>query len=154
MPKSSISLLIALLMLGPCVTAAGQLPPPAHYIITAAASAIKVDGILDEPAWQKATTIKLPYEEMPGDNTPPPVETDCLLTFDAGHLYIAFRCFDPEPHKLRAHLMDRDAIDTFVQDDHVLIVLDCLQRRKAGISVPGKSPGRAGRRQLQRARGL
>ena len=29
-------------------------------------------------------------------------------------LYLAFRAFDPRPSEIRAHLMDRDAIDTFV----------------------------------------
>ena len=133
MSKSSIGLLVALLMLVSGARAADELPAPAHYIITAAVSAIRVDGILDEPAWQKATTIKLPFEEMPGDNTPAPVDTDCLLTFDGSHLYAAFRCFDPEPHKLRAHLMDRDAIDTFVQDDHVFIVLDAFNDERRGF---------------------
>ena len=30
----------------------------------------------------------------------------------------------PDPSKIRAHLMDRDAINTFVQDDHVTVLID------------------------------
>lgn len=60
-----------------------------------------------------------------------PVDTDCLVTYDRANIYIAFRCLDPEPQKIRAHLMDRDVIDTFVQDDHVSVWLDTFndQRR-------------------------
>ena len=47
-----------------------------------------------------------------------------LVTYDHAKIYIAFRCFDPEPQKIRAHLMDRDAIDTFIMDDHVSFMLD------------------------------
>jgi hypothetical protein len=66
----------------------------------------------------------VPTEWTPGDNTPAPVDTDCLVTYDRANIYLAFRCYDPEPQKIRAHLMDRDAIDTFVMDDHVSFMLD------------------------------
>jgi len=99
-------------------------PKPQNYTVTAATSAIKVDGNLDEEAWEDATVIKVLYEWMPGDNVPAPVDTDCLVTFDTNNFYIAFRCFDPEPSKIRAHLMDRDAMDTFIQDDHIDFMLD------------------------------
>ncbi|MCP5102015.1 MAG: carbohydrate binding family 9 domain-containing protein, partial [bacterium] len=68
--------------------------------------------------------IKIIYEWTPGDNIPAPVKTECLVTFDKSKLYIAFKCFDPEPGKIRAHLMDRDSMDTFVQDDNVGFMLD------------------------------
>jgi hypothetical protein len=99
-------------------------PKPQNYTIAAATSAIKVDGELDEKAWEDATVIKVLYEWLPGDNVPAPVDTDCLVTFDTNKFYIAFRCFDPEPSKIRAHLMDRDAMDLFIQDDHINFMLD------------------------------
>ena len=99
-------------------------PKVKNYSVTAATSAIKVDGNLDEKAWEDATVIKVLYEWLPGDNVPAPVDTDCLVTFDRNNFYIAFRCFDPEPSKIRAHLMDRDAMDTFIQDDHIDFMLD------------------------------
>lgn len=96
----------------------------AHYTLTSATSEITVDGILNERAWSEATVFKLLYEWLPGDNVPPPVDTDCLVTFNRDNFYIAFRCYDPEPSKIRAHLMDRDAIDTFIQDDHISVMVD------------------------------
>ena len=110
-----------------------EFPPAKHYTVSPATSKIKVDGVLDEDAWKHAALIKLPYEWFPGDNIPAPVDTDCLVTFDRSHLYVAFRCFDPEPKKIRAHLMDRDAIDTFIQDDHVLFQVDTFNDERRGF---------------------
>ncbi len=101
-----------------------EYPPAMNYSITEAVSKIKIDGLLDEEAWQKATNIDLPFEWLPGDNTPSIVKTECLVTFSKSNLYIAFRCFDPEPRKIRAHLMNRDSIDTFILDDHVSFMID------------------------------
>ena len=68
--------------------------------------------------------MPLPYEWSPGDNMPPPVETECLVTYDAKNLYVAFRAHDPTPADIRAHLMDRDDTDTLIQDDHVGVMID------------------------------
>ncbi len=109
-------------------------PPPqpaAPFEISPATGKIKIDGVLDEGAWKNCQAIKLPTEWTPGDNTPAPVDTDCLVAYDRANIYIAFRCLDPEPQKIRAHLMDRDVIDTFIQDDNVSVWLDTFndQRR-------------------------
>jgi hypothetical protein len=108
-----------------------QAPPAAKpaltaqpYTVTRAASAVKADGMLDDEAWSTARVIPIAYEWTPGDNVAPPVRTDFLVTYDRQNLYLAFRAFDPRPSEIRAHLMDRDAIDTFVQDDHVTILID------------------------------
>jgi hypothetical protein len=123
------AVVIACLVGGATVFA--QAPAPARpplaaqaFTVTRAESKIVVDGALDEPAWAAATVIPVVYEYQPGENTPPPVRTDALVTFDRENLYIAFRAFDPRPGEIRAHLMDRDAMDTFVQDDHVTIMID------------------------------
>jgi hypothetical protein len=104
-----------------------------RYLVSMVGSKIKIDGNLEEPAWEKATKIDLFYEWTPGDNVPPPVDTICYVTFDKSHLYVAFRCLDPHPEKIRAHLMDRDAIDTFIQDDHVDFQIDPFNDERRGF---------------------
>jgi hypothetical protein len=128
-----LSFLAAMIVLGalpaPGFAQAPQ-PPPASalprvtFAVTRAASSIKIDGVLDEDAWKTAAVVPLPYEWAPGENVPPPVETQCLVTYDAKNLYVAFRAHDPRPADIRAHLMDRDDTDTLVQDDHVGIMID------------------------------
>jgi hypothetical protein len=109
-------------------------PPTAiRYNVTAAPSTVSVDGVLNEPAWQQATTIPLRYEWMPGDGVAPPVATTCWVTFDREHLYVAFEASDPNPEAIRAHLMDRDAISTLSQDDHVTITVDPFNGERRGF---------------------
>ena len=106
---------------------------PKSYSVSPATSEIKIDGILDEQAWQDATVGDFPFEWLPGDNITPPVETEFLITFSSSHLYVAYRCFDPEPQKIRAHLMDRDAINKFIQDDHVNFIVDPFNDERRGF---------------------
>jgi hypothetical protein len=85
---------------------------------------IVIDGVIDETEWENCQTIDLPYEWSPGDNIPALVKTDCFIAYDKSNLYIAFRCFDTDPSNIRAHYIERDAINTFIQDDHVAINVD------------------------------
>ena len=112
---------------------AAEIPPAKNYTVAPAASKVQIDGLLDEPAWQGAAVMSLDTEWMPGDNTPAPVKTECLVTFDRSNFYIAFRCFDPEPNKIRAHLMDRDATDTLIQDDHISVIIDSFNDERRGF---------------------
>jgi len=112
---------------------AGQQPKAQNYTVKRTTSEIKIDGALDEKAWSEAAVIKVPFEWFPSDNIPAPVETECLIVYDKKKFYIAFRCFDPNPSKIRAHLMDRDAIDTFIQDDHISIMFDTFNDERRGF---------------------
>jgi Domain of unknown function (DUF5916)/Carbohydrate family 9 binding domain-like len=107
--------------------------PSAQFHITEATSEIKIDGDLSEDAWAKATVIPIPFEWQPGDNTPSPVKTECLVTYSKSNLYIAFRNFDPNPSQIRAHIMDRDATDSFIQDDHVGVMIDPFNDERRAV---------------------
>lgn len=89
---------------------------------------IKIDGILDEKAWNDATQILIDIETHPGENTPAPVVTVAYLVENGENLYIAFDARDPDPSAIRAYLRDRDSV---WNDDHVGIILDTYndQRR-------------------------
>jgi len=114
----------------PAFSASPQAKPTrvesARFQVTKVSSKIEVDGVLDEEAWVAAPAIPLPFEWLPGDNIPAPVKTECLVTYDIHNLYIGFRCFDPEPKKIRAHLMDRDDTDTLILDDHLSFMIDAF----------------------------
>jgi hypothetical protein len=97
------------------------LPPPKSYRIPRAAAPIKVDGVLDEEVWKDASLLTLDWETNPGDNVPPPVKTEVLLTEDGRNLYVGIRAYDPKPSQIRAHLSDRDRA---FSDDFTGIVVD------------------------------
>lgn len=105
----------------------------AIYQVSGTELRIKIDGWLDEAAWKQAALIPLPYEWQPGDNIEAPVQTECLVTHDRNNLLVAFRCFDPEPQKIRAHLMDRDDTDKLILDDHVTFMVDCFNDERRGF---------------------
>ncbi|HEX6199437.1 MAG TPA: DUF5916 domain-containing protein, partial [Thermoanaerobaculia bacterium] len=104
---------------------------PSHEV-SPATSGIQVDAVLDEPAWEAAAEVPLTHEWFPGDNTAPPVETVCLVTFDEETLYVAFRASDPEPGRIRARLAERD---TPFEDDTVGFLLDTFDDRRRAFQL-------------------
>jgi len=82
---------------------------------------IKIDGVLDEAAWQHATKIQIDYETRPGENIPARVVTVAYLIENGEALYVAFDARDPDPSQIRAYLRDRDSA---WNDDFVGIILD------------------------------
>ncbi len=125
--RAPAALLAFTLSLGGAVAGRAQTPlpspeaPPARLQVSRATSPVHVDGTLEEPAWQGATAIPLPYEWYPGDNVPAPVTTTAFVTYDDEHFYVAFRATDPEPSKIRARFADRDGAGV---DDTVGFMID------------------------------
>jgi hypothetical protein len=83
---------------------------------------IKIDGILNEPAWQESpSTIDLvQVEPHPGE--PPTEATKVWLAHSKDSLYIAVRCEDRKPKEIVATEMKRDAF--LMDNDNIEIVLD------------------------------
>ena len=82
---------------------------------------VVVDGRLDDAGWRSAARIPIEYETRPGDNTPAPVETSCLVTYDAISLYLACEASDPDPSGIRAFITDRDTIG---DQDRIVFTID------------------------------
>jgi len=121
--------------------------------VAKAMSQIKVDGKLDEPAWQSAGRADNFVERYPGDMTQPEVETEAYITYDKDNLYVAFICHD-DPNAIRATMCQRDQ---FGGDDAVCLLLDTfgdatrayqffvnpygIQKDRLWSSVAGEDPG-------------
>lgn len=93
---------------------------------------VRLTGLLDDPLWATASTIELPYEFQPGENTPAPVRTEVRSLYDADNLYIGIRCFDPQPGEIRANFSDRDRIYT---DDFVVVIIDTYNDYQRGYEL-------------------
>lgn len=91
------------------------------YIVPKTEFEVTVDAVLDEGAWKDALVLELKYEVRPGENVTPPVRTEVLLTYNAKSFYAAFRCYDPTPSAIRAHLRNRDTVGG---DDWIALILD------------------------------
>jgi len=99
---------------------------------------VKLDGVLDDEAWVKATVVELNYEVSPRINVVPPVKTEVLFTYDQSCFYIGFRCYDPEPSKIRAHLSERDK---FSNSDWVAVEIDTYNDSRRAFTLFSTSTG-------------
>ncbi|MCK5221490.1 MAG: carbohydrate binding family 9 domain-containing protein, partial [Candidatus Aminicenantes bacterium] len=91
------------------------------YSIPSTNQKLKIDGILDEPAWKDAVKIDVSNEIYPGNNTKPPVRTEGYLISDRENIYVGIKAFDPDINKLRANYSDRDQV---FNDDTVGVAFD------------------------------
>src|SRR6266480_625302 len=90
---------------------------------------LKIDGVLDEPAWSRAALLTGFSQYRPADGRPAEDSTDVLAWYAPDAIYFGIRAFEPHGHVVRATLADRDNIDA---DDHVAILLDTyLDHRRA-----------------------
>lgn len=79
-----------------------------------------IDGILDETCWREAdvaTHFVLLQELGPATE-----QTECMVTYDAKNLYMAFRCFESDPGGIRVGCTLRDG-EVWL-DDCVEVFLD------------------------------
>lgn len=119
------ALVVLVVVPGPALAASR----PEFGAVPRAVGTLEIDGVLDEPAWQQALAIPLPYEVYPGDSTPPEVPTTALLLFDDDRFYVGFRAGDPAPDRIRAHYTDRD---TAYRNDLVGVLLDPFDDQRHG----------------------
>ncbi len=83
---------------------------------------LKVDGLLNDPAWQTARFQGQFTQREPEEGRPASEKTEVGFLYDEKNLYIGVKCYDSEPDKIIAREMRRDAL---VDDDDCFeIVLD------------------------------
>jgi hypothetical protein len=83
-----------------------------------------IDGLLDDVAWRgqaQPTGEWLSYNPLHGDKVPQ--QTRVWIAHDAGYLYFAFQCDDPDPSAIKTSITKRDNIWS---DDWVGLSLDSL----------------------------
>ena len=107
-------------------SASAQQPPDAGPTrsaeVTRITSDIVVDGSLDEVPWRRTPTIGELVQRLPRAGTKPTMRTDVRLLYDQNNLYVGVMCYDPEPDRVLASEMQRDA--QMRADDRVSIILD------------------------------
>lgn len=109
--------------------APAERPPKPHYRLPRISTPIKIDGVLDDPAWREALTMDVNNEFDPRRNVAAPVTTICYLAYDDDNLYAGFRANAPDPEAIRAHLSDRD---NAFRDDFVGLILDTFNDERRG----------------------
>jgi hypothetical protein len=83
-----------------------------------------IDGVLDDEAWREPPLqvgAFKSYNPLHGDVIPQ--QTTVKMAYDAGYIYFAFRCDDPEPDHIKTSITRRDNIWS---DDWVGFSIDAL----------------------------
>ena len=72
---------------------------------------VKVDGELDESCWSNGHWGGGFVQQQPLQAQAPSQETEVCILYDRNNLYIAMRCYDNEPEKIRPILSRRDEMN-------------------------------------------
>src|SRR6266702_3607415 len=89
---------------------------------------IKIDGLLDEPAWSLAQPATDFFQQQPAEGASASERTEVRVLFDDKNLYFGIRAFDSDAARINARELVRDA--EFSNDDTVAIVLDTYHDRR------------------------
>ena len=91
---------------------------------------VRIDGRLDEEAWQKATPITDFVQKEPVENAAPTDQMEVRLLYDDDVLYVGARMFSKDG-RIQAPLGRRDST---AQAEHILVSFDTfLDRRTAFV---------------------
>jgi hypothetical protein len=94
-----------------------------------AANGPRIDGVLDEPAWQTANVIDTFVQQEPREGEPATDRTEVRVLYDRGRLYIGVRAFASLP--VVATEMRRDA-DRLFDEDNFQVILDTFHDSRNG----------------------
>lgn len=97
--------------------------------IKKASSDIKIDGVLDEPAWANTDIIKDFLEKYPRNETIAKTKTEVKITYNEDFIFFAATCFDVKPFIITS--LKREI--TLADNDGFGIVLDPVNTKNNGF---------------------
>jgi hypothetical protein len=89
----------------------------------------RIDGVLDETAWQTAEAIDTFTQQEPQEGQPATDRTEVRVLYDQGHLYIGVHAHASEP--VVATEMRRDS-DRLFDEDNFQVILDTFHDSRNG----------------------
>src|SRR5215469_3949347 len=90
----------------------------------------KLEGTLNDPAWQMASPITNFLQKEPFEGQPPTEKTEVRILFDKHSVYFGVLCFDSEPSKIVASELRRDVSQEL--DDYFEIIIDSAHDLRNG----------------------
>ncbi len=88
----------------------------------------KLDGTLDDPAWQQATPISTFLQREPFEGQTPTEKTEVRTLYDRHQVYFGITCFDSDPKRIVATELRRDVPQEL--DDYFEIIIDSAHHRR------------------------
>lgn len=93
---------------------------------------IKIDGVLDEAAWQTADCAQRFQRVQPTDTGYAMAQTEVRMIYDDRNIYMAITCLDPVPGKRPVESLKRDF--SFNKNDNFLVFIDTFNDQTNGFS--------------------
>src|SRR5215218_6339954 len=87
---------------------AGGAPPKVARATRIVGPAPRIDGELNDPAWQQATVISDFVQKIPAEGASPSVETEVRILYDDHGLYVGARLRRSDPRVIRTSITRRD----------------------------------------------
>jgi len=88
----------------------------------------KLDGTLDDPAWQMASPISNFLQREPFEGQQPTEKTEVRILYDKHSVYFGVLCFDSDRGKIVASELRRDVSQEL--DDYFEIIIDSAHDRR------------------------
>ena len=98
-----------------------------HVAIPRVDTTITVDGVLDEPVWERAARLVGFSQYQPSDSRPAEEPTEVLVWYSSTAIYFGIRARELHGDLVHATHADRDNINA---DDYVQILLDTYNDRR------------------------
>ena len=89
----------------------------------------KIDGRIDDQAWEKAVIITDLVQRQPNLGEPVSESTEILILYDKDYIYVGMRCAD-DPKRITANELARDV--SLGNDDRVQIIFDTFLDKRNG----------------------
>lgn len=112
----------ALTILGAGLSVFGAAQPEFQVRAKRTAQTPRIDGKLDDLAWESAEIIDKLIQREPKEGAPATEKTEIRILYDDRNLYFGIMCFDSEPGRIVAKEMRRDA--ELMNDDYFTVILD------------------------------
>ncbi|MCC7417373.1 MAG: carbohydrate binding family 9 domain-containing protein [Acidobacteria bacterium] len=98
---------------------------------TRLASALTLDGRLDEEIYREIAPASDFIQQDPGEGEPAHDKTEVWVFFDDRNMYVAARCWDEHPEQIVANELRRDHINIY-NNDNFAVGLDTFYDRRNG----------------------
>jgi len=110
-----------------------------QYHIHRLTSPVKIDGIMDEPAWQDAEAAKNFRMVLPMDTSLAKVPTEVRMAYDDKNIYIIAVCYKAMPGQSMVESLKRDF--AFGKNDNFIFFMDTYNDQTNGFSFGANAVG-------------
>jgi hypothetical protein len=100
---------------------------------------IRIDGVMDDPAWLDAEIATNFYMVLPMDTSYARVRTEVRMAYDRDHLYLIAVCYHKAPGPNMVESLRRDF--TFGKNDNFLLFMDTFDDQTNGFSFGANAAG-------------